>query len=154
MKEPKRNMQNWLDSINEGELRRMLPKALLTFLDDTEKDGGTIDDVALSLERMPRNYLEAEEAEKLPKGMWSDITEEMYLLVCTDDQKYSDLRVRFSEQKSITTAYVVSTISAALGAVFGFSATVLAPFTVLCLMAIIELGKEVWCNRHKDRRKR
>lgn len=68
------------------------------------------------------------------------------LLVCTKDKKYSSLRKKLvSDAKESETA-VVASISVAIAANFGIAAGLCAPFIALCLIALIRLGREVFCS--------
>jgi len=144
-------MMNCLEAIQERELKGMLNRRMCKFLEDAEREGMDIDDVALALIEKSTDYLDKPfKEERLSRGLWFNICREIYLLVCTDDRKYKDLREKFSSEKTLATAFIVSSISTSIGAALGFVATTVTPFVVLCLIALVRIGKEAWCRSFRQ----
>ena len=144
-------MVDWLETIREHELKDGLTRRAYTFFEDAEQQEMDIDSIALALIERSTDYLDEEWKEKeLSKGVWPNIRREIYLLVCTDDPKYNDLREDLSREKTLTTAFIVSSISTWIGAAVGFTATSVTPFVVLCLIALLRVGKEAWCRSFRQ----
>jgi hypothetical protein len=76
---------------------------------------------------------------------WKRIKHELHLLVCTDDKKYAPLRKHLGKEGRSTQVAIVSSISAAIGAIIGASAAVIGPFVTLGLMALLQVGTNAWC---------
>jgi hypothetical protein len=81
-----------------------------------------------------------------PRDYWSEVKKEIYLLLCTKDKKYSDIRSRFSKDSNTATTAVVSMLSAAIAAQIGVVAGIVTPLVSLLLYGILKLGLNSWCN--------
>ena len=86
-----------------------------------------------------------EKRKKRKPNYWERVKEEIHILLCTNDQKYASLRHQLSSKGSRTQTAIVSTISAAVGAKAGFVAGAVVPLAALCLLAVLQLGKEAYC---------
>jgi hypothetical protein len=76
---------------------------------------------------------------------WKRVKHELHLLVCTNDRKYATLRKHLGKEGRTTQVAIVSSISAAIGAIIGASAAVIGPFVTLGLMALLQVGTNAWC---------
>lgn len=76
---------------------------------------------------------------------WRRVKTELHLLVCTNDRKYAALRKHLGKEGRTTQIAIVSSISAAIGAIIGTSAAVIGPFVTLGLMALLQVGTNAWC---------
>ena len=74
---------------------------------------------------------------KIQPNYWKRVKNELHLLVCTDDKKYATLRKHIGKEGRTTQVAIVSSISAAIGAIIGTSAAVIGPFVTLGLMALL-----------------
>jgi len=77
---------------------------------------------------------------------WTELKREFRALVCTEDEKYADVRRSLGSAGAEARVIAVAVISAAIGAELGFAAGALAPFCLLCLIALVRLGKEAFCT--------
>jgi hypothetical protein len=59
--------------------------------------------------------------------------------LCTEDKRYAEV---------VLSKTSVTTIVGAIATHLGVEAVVLAPFVALCLMVIINRGKEAYCKGH------
>lgn len=77
---------------------------------------------------------------------------EVHLLCCTQDRKYTDLRKRLAslsgKSQLTTAAAIASVISTHVGIV---TATALTPICAIMLLAVLGVGKEVLCERLSGR---
>ena len=76
---------------------------------------------------------------------WKRVKHELHLLVCTNDRKYATLRKHLGKEGRTTQVAIVSSISAAIGAIIGASAAAIGPFVTLGLMALLQVGTNAWC---------
>ncbi|WP_448029671.1 hypothetical protein [Bradyrhizobium liaoningense] len=77
---------------------------------------------------------------------WRRVKTELHLLICTSDRKYATLRKHLGKEGRTTQVAIVSSISAAIGAIIGASAAVIGPFVTLGLMALLQVGSNAWCT--------
>jgi len=85
--------------------------------------------------------------------LWEQVRLEMYLLICTDDKKYTNLRRQISPwtgQKS-QLAYVSAVASGLAPHTGVVIATVLTPLTAICILATIRVGREILCLRLRQK---
>jgi hypothetical protein len=83
---------------------------------------------------------------KKPKGYWKRVRTEMHILLCTNDPKYKTLRAQLFKQGSTTQTVIVGQISVAVGATLGIMAGAIVPFIALCLIGLLQVGKEAYCS--------
>ena len=88
-----------------------------------------------------------------PTDYWSSVKAEVFTLLCTDDEKYSDLRDRLSKHSDTATLYILSTISVWLSSHLTASLAVITPLVGTVLYAVSKLGIAGWC-RHERRQMR
>lgn len=131
------NNENWWSPLSEGDLVSMLPEGLATAV-----RGGSIEEAGL---RMP-SYVEPGVEHALPPRYWNQLKKEFWLLVCTDDTKYEATRRRLAETSGEGRTIIVAIVAAAVSEALGFAAGALTPFCVLCLIALLRLGKEAFCK--------
>jgi hypothetical protein len=79
---------------------------------------------------------------------WRRVKTELHTLICTDHPKYASVRQQLGKGKTQTA--IVMTIGATIGATVGISATVIAPFVTLGLIALVRVGTNAWCAGQFD----
>lgn len=134
-------MNNWIDGLSENELRKTLAASVQTLLAYVDEASGDVEDICLAMAH-PLQYFGPAEVRA---NFWPNVRHELYLLICTDDPKYAEIRRRLDNESNKINAVIVGLVSAAVSAVLGLTAGVLAPFVALCLIALARVGKEAWC---------
>ena len=76
---------------------------------------------------------------------WTRVTNELHLLICTNDKKYEALRKQLGAQSKTSQVTLVSIISSGIGAYIGLAGTIVGPFVMLGLIALLRVGKNAWC---------
>lgn len=84
-----------------------------------------------------------------PRDLWTEVKREFYLLVCTKDRKYADLRSQLDRKSRPATTTIVSMTSAAVATQLGVTAGMITPLVALALYAILKLSLNSWCNVEK-----
>lgn len=86
------------------------------------------------------------------KHYWLELKYEMFLLICTDDKKYADLRKKIEKEGGKSETALVGLISAGIAVTLGIAWGALVPFVALLLIAITRMNKNVLCERwHKEK---
>ena len=83
--------------------------------------------------------------ERDTKPFWDRFSEEFRKFVCDDDAYTAEKKALLAEEP-IGKALLVSSVSGALGATIGYSATLLAPAITLLLCAVGQMGINAYCN--------
>lgn len=104
----------------------------------------TIEEIGQSLP-----YMESGVAYLFPPSYWKDLKKEFKTFICTKDKRYASLRrdlERFSRRSQTA---IVSMIAAAMATYVGVAAGILTPFCALCILALMKIGKEAFCENAK-----
>jgi hypothetical protein len=81
-----------------------------------------------------------------PSGYWKRVRKEMNILLCTNDVKYKTIRSQLLKQGTATQTFIVSQISLAVGASLGTAAGAIVPLVAICLLGLLQVGKEAYCK--------
>jgi hypothetical protein len=100
---------------------------------------GTVEQIGRRMEFI------ADDLEEAPKYR-QRLKHEMWLLVCTDDKKYSDLRKKLEREGGRSQTAMVGMIAAAVAGTVGVMWGALIPFVAMLLAAIARLGKNAYCS--------
>ncbi|MCP9826493.1 hypothetical protein KBY78_14020 [Synechococcus sp. EJ6-Ellesmere] len=79
------------------------------------------------------------------KPFWDRFSVEVRKFLC-DDEAYVEEKKLLSSESEVSKAILVSTISAAIGATLGFTATLLAPPVTLLICSVGRIGINAYCN--------
>lgn len=82
-----------------------------------------------------------------PLTFWERFKREFHKFICTNDEKYSEVKKELSQHSHKGQLVVVSSIASAIASVLGVAAGVLVPLVALCLLAVLKIGKEAYCAR-------
>jgi hypothetical protein len=85
----------------------------------------------------------------LPRDYWAEVKKEIYLLVCTKDRKYSDIRNHFKKKSTTSTTAIVGMLSATVATQIGAAAGIVTPLVALLLYGLLKVGVNSWCNLQK-----
>lgn len=75
---------------------------------------------------------------------YDKVTDEIRKFICGDD-KYADEREKIRLYTERTAKYVVITLAAILGDLFGTASAILVPVIVIILKSISKIGLNAWC---------
>ncbi len=84
-----------------------------------------------------------------PRDYWAEVKKEIYLLVCTKDRKYSDIRNHFRKKSTTSTTAIVGMLSATVATQIGAAAGIITPLVALLLYGLLKVGVNSWCNLNK-----
>jgi len=140
---------SWLDRLSEADLEESLPAPVRELLKSHETCGDTIDDIAAWLASSPKD-LGVGAKTTLPSNLWGRTRQEVYLLICARDAKYKELRRTLLREARKAKPVIVGLIAAAVSDCLGLDAGLLTPFVILCLILVVRIGKEAWCQSFAD----
>ncbi|HEY1886072.1 MAG TPA: hypothetical protein VGG86_08460, partial [Roseiarcus sp.] len=81
-----------------------------------------------------------------PPSYWPDLKQEFHEFLCTDSEKYADLRSKLSAYGKKSETTIVATISAVMAGYIGVASAALIPFCALCAIAALRMGREAFCR--------
>lgn len=79
------------------------------------------------------------------KKYWAMVKDEIRLLVCTRDKKYTVLRKQIREAIKHSQAPVVAMISATLASSMGVAVGVISGLVAVAIFAIVKIGTNAYC---------
>ena len=77
---------------------------------------------------------------------WNRFISELHILLCTNNKKYAALRRRIVSAGSRSQVAITSAISAGLAQYVGIAAGFIVPVCALCLVSLLTLGREAFCQ--------
>ncbi|WP_318494850.1 hypothetical protein [Photobacterium leiognathi] len=80
-----------------------------------------------------------------PQPFYDKFMEEFRKFMC-GDPTYDQVRLQLGLETPIVKSICITTISAALGATLGFTATLLAPAVAALLYLVGQMGVNAWCE--------
>jgi hypothetical protein len=131
---------NFASIFTEKELNELINSKLALSIEDLE--GYSIDELG---ERLPEYAHPGSAFFDWPE-YWDNLKVEFRILVCTKEKKYASLRRKMETAGRKSQTALVSMLAAAMATYIGVAAGVLVPFCALCLIAVLKLGKEAFCN--------
>jgi hypothetical protein len=81
-----------------------------------------------------------------PRNYWVEVKKEIYLLLCTKDRKYFDIRNHFKKKSATSTTAIVGMLSATVATQIGAAAGIVTPLVALLLYGLLKVGVNSWCN--------
>lgn len=148
---------DWIDKIEPLDLITEAPQIQILDFDDSY----SIDDAAaLMVQGAPQFFasLKTKEKEELikgrykrsyeelpPKEWWLKVKREFHVFLCTDDNKYADLRKKLKDSGNVTSTTVLSAIAAAISSSLGFELGSIVGLVAVCIYGAIKIGKEAYC---------
>jgi hypothetical protein len=105
--------------------------------------------------RVQRGYLRAKSARGTRKAAtsrrpspayWGRVRDEFHKLVCTKDPRYAALRRQLAAHSGKTQTAIVSFIAAYVASILGLATGAVVPLVALCLLALLSLGRNAFCD--------
>lgn len=141
-------MPNQLDGLEENELISQLPKNTRRAIDSMQEAGTNWNAIGERLAQAPSNAVAAEKGQaNWSEEFWQEVKEEFAVFLCTDHEKYSDLRSKGEELGEKNTDLLVSAISGIIGSQIGVAAGIVAPLVVWLLVTGSRIGTEALCTQ-------
>lgn len=103
----------------------------------------TIDELG---ERISRSIGPPDQHDPESGKYWHAVKDEIYLLICTDDKKYADLRKQLEKGEAKSSTAIVALITASLTFYIGMVAGIVVPLCALVLLAVTRVGKNAFCK--------
>ncbi|PHQ31795.1 hypothetical protein [Rhodopirellula bahusiensis] len=80
-----------------------------------------------------------------PRELVEQISKEIYLVICTEDEKYADLRKKVKEQKEISATVLITLMSSTIATYVDAMAAMCVPLVTWIMAALSKTGVEGWC---------
>jgi hypothetical protein len=77
---------------------------------------------------------------------WGRVRDEVHKLVCTSDPRYASLRRELAAHSGKSQTAIVGVISAYVASILGLATGAVVPLIALCLIALLRIGKNAFCD--------
>lgn len=153
--------EHWLVDIDTQELVALAPPLVVSELNPsfTVEDaasllcqGGPLPPQAMARNPGQREVLGMLSDERPPKKYWECVKAEVFLLVCTKDNKYAKLRKQLNDSTARAQTPAVWLVASGIAATLGISAAVIAGLCAVALYGIVKVGKEAYCEVERAKR--
>lgn len=135
-----------LKSFSDEEILSTLPGNMESVVNTLQISGASIDDIGINLSLNPSFGLAPKGSQKWNEGLYERIRIEVREIICTDSEKYKELRESLKIEAKITTNVIIGAISGYVGKEIGVSAAICVPFVVLSVIAILRATTEAILN--------
>lgn len=82
------------------------------------------------------------------RNYYKEIKKEFYILICTDDEKYAELRNKYIDTGEKLIKSSISFISGVLAMKTNIQVGVATQLVALLFYGTLSIGKNAWCNLH------
>ena len=89
--------------------------------------------------------LKRSEFDKKKKAYWGKVKEEIRILLCTKNKKYSRLRTELESYGENTKHTVVALVSSAIGSSIGVASGIITGLVAIALFAVVRIGISAYC---------
>lgn len=79
---------------------------------------------------------------------WTAVKREIYQLLCTGDPAYKEVRKQIEAADRTMQATIIPAIAGVVAGAVSISAGILTPFIGLAILAVLKIGKNVWCKSY------
>lgn len=131
------NKNQWWENIEEADLIENLQ----LYIHEIGNKSLSIEEVGLILS----DNFNKDSKLAFSGNLWLTIKQEFCILICTNDKKYIETRKSLITVGKDTKTVIVAIISASIGSSLGIIAGIVTPFCMLCLFALLHVGKEAFC---------
>jgi hypothetical protein len=77
---------------------------------------------------------------------WGRVRDEIHKLACTSDPRYASLRRELTAHSGKTQTAIVGVIAAYVASVLGLATGAVVPLVAVCLIALLRVGKNAFCD--------
>jgi hypothetical protein len=139
----------WLANLSQADLLSSIPSNVLDCIDDLDKAAEVVlKDYAAGIEGRKRLTTDDKEKKDLTFGSqcWLGIKREFYVLLCTDDESYRNLRVKLASSGNNVTVLLVAMVAQALGNRLGLVCGPVVTLVAILLCSALRLGQQTICG--------
>lgn len=133
-------------AFSETELLQAMSADFVALLHASDRQGRSIDELGAGLALNTVGLLGAQADDSTGDQLWLRLKHELYRLICTDDSRYAQVRLRLGKEAGVTGAMLLAALSSSLSSHLGIEAGLCTPFVALLLIAIARTSREVWCG--------
>ena len=138
-------MSELLDGIEAGDLLQHMPSNVRTSLETLERAGTDWNAVGNLLAATPTTGVALTGTGQWTADLWGAVKWEFRSFVCTDSERYAELRAEWDGLKQQSPALAVGSLASAMGAKLGVASGVITPLVTWLFVVARRVGKDDLC---------
>lgn len=138
-------MSELLDGIDTGDLLQHMPSNLRTSLETMERAGTDWNEVGNLLAATPTAGVALTGTGQWTADLWEAVKWEFRSFLCTDSDRYEELRMKWDELKQQSPSLAVGSLATLIGTKLGVASGVIAPMVTWLFVVTRRIGKEQAC---------
>jgi hypothetical protein len=139
----------WLTNLSQADVLSFIPSNALGCIDDLDKAADVVlADYSAGIENRKRLTTDGKEKKDLTfrKEAWLQLKKEFYVLLCTEDESYKNVRVKLASSGNAVTVLLVALVAQSLGDKLGIVCGPVVTLVALMLCASLRLGRQTMCG--------
>ena len=138
-------MSQLLEGIDAGDLLQHMPSSVRTSLETLERAGTDWNAVGNLVAATPTAGVALTGTGQWTADLWEAVKWEFRSFLCTESERYAELRVHWDELKQRSPALAVASLATLIGAQLGVASGVIAPLVTWLFMVARRIGEEDMC---------
>ena len=138
-------MSQLLDGMEAGDLLQHIPSNLRTSLETLERNGTDWNAVGTLLAATPMAGVAVTGTGQWTTDLWEAVKWEFRSFLCTDSERYEELRAQWDELKEQSPAIAVGSLATVIGAKLGVASGLIAPLVTWLFVVSRRIGQEQAC---------
>jgi hypothetical protein len=134
-----------LEGLDARELLQHMPSNVRTSLETLERAGTDWNAVGSLLAATPTAGVAVTGTGQWTADLWEAVKWEFRSFLCTESERYAELRTEWDELKRQSPALAVGSLSTRIGAKLGVASGVLAPLVTWLFVVTGRIGKDAVC---------
>lgn len=139
-------MSESIEQLDEDALLSQLPDNVREGIEAMESEGVDWNSIGEALADAPSNAIPSQKGGGDWKDdLWEEVKAEFRIFLCTDDEKYSDLKDEGEDLGDMGVRLLVASLSSLIGSQIGVAGGMIAPLVVWLLTVGNRIGQEALC---------
>ena len=138
-------MSELLEGMDAGELLQHIPSNLRTSLETLERNGTDWNAVGNLLAATPTAGVAVTGTGQWTADLWEAVKWEFRSFLCTDSERYEELRAQWDELKEQSPAIAVGSLATVIGTKLGVASGLIAPLVTWLFVVSRRIGQEQAC---------
>jgi hypothetical protein len=139
-------MSDLLLGLNEADLLDQLSGSVSSTIKKLEEANLDWDSVGMLLASSPIIGVALKGGTDQPRDLWGSVKTELRSFLCTDSEKYADLRKQFEGIEKKSSHIVVASLAASMADYIPVAAGIIAPMVIWGLVTAMRISKEAFCE--------
>jgi len=138
-------MSELLEGIDAADLLQHMPSSVRASLETMERAGTDWNAVGNLMATSPSAGVAVTGTGQWPADLWEAVKWEFRSFLCTESERYAELRTDWDELKQRSPSLAVGSLATLIGAKLGVASGVIAPLVTWLFVVTRRIGKEDVC---------